>query len=234
MFRGMHVVLAAAFLLSLMTPDASAGRKREKAGSLENGKFVDEDYHFSLTLRENWRARIGDGKDGYRVIVTQNDYDIPVDYRDAPSYTKIPRLVLYVDTTTLAPSQFIDSLLSRTFKSKQKTTIIKEFDILQENNTIQKGKRPVTVAGLNGSRWDANAKYVKEVQTSASSVGGARVNGSLTGTIVAVKKEKTIYLFHIMAETPFHESVMSQANEIISSLTFTTGVVENSTDAGGK
>jgi hypothetical protein len=124
--------------------------------------------------------------------------------------------------------------LSRTFKSKQKTTIVKEFDILQENNTIQKGKRPVTVAGLNGSRWDANAKYFKEVQTSASSVGGRRVNGSLTGTIIAVKKEKTIYLFHIMAETPFHESVMSQANEIISSLTFTSGDAENSTESKGK
>ena len=234
MFRGMHVVLAAAFLLSIMTLDASAGRKREKAGSMENGKFVDDDYNFSLTLRENWRARIGDGKDGFRVILTQNDYDIPVDYRDAPSYTKIPRLVLYVDTTTLAPAPYIDSLLSKTFKSKQKSTIIKEFDILQENNPIQKGKRPVTVAGLNGSRWDANAKYVKEVQTSASSVGGARVNGSLTGTIIAIKKDKTMYLFHVMAESPFHESVMSQANEIISSLSFSSGSTENTAEGGGK
>ncbi|MDZ4722430.1 MAG: hypothetical protein SGI97_00740 [candidate division Zixibacteria bacterium] len=214
----MKQMLFAALVLAIACSSAEAGRKKEKAGDLEGRIYQDNSYDFSLTVNENWRSKIGAEKSNFRLILTQTNHNIPPDYLETPDYAQVPRLAIFADTTTLSASAFLDSLLSRSFASKQKSEILKEFDILSEPDVVPKGKKPMTLAGQTAMRWDGQAKYMKEVSLSASSVGGKRINSSYGGSIVAVKKDNTVILFHLICEWPSYEQVSGEAMSIINSL----------------
>lgn len=59
---------------------------------------------------------------------------------------------------------------------------------------------------------------MKAVTTSASSVGGKRVNSSYGGSIAAVKNGDKMLVFHVMCEWEFFEPVFTAALKTINSL----------------
>lgn len=212
-----------AFLvICLILSSAEAGRKQDKAGTLTGSTYTDDTHQFSMTIHDNWRAKIGKESSPFRVILLQKNFSIPPDYLRAPDYTQQPKLVIWADTTNQSASAFIDSLLSDTYKSKQKSEVLKEFAIFEEGDElIPKGKKPVLVGGLNGLRWDAQSKYTKAVSTSASGTGGTRVQSSYGGSIIAVKSGKSLIAIHLICELPFYETVMSEVLSMVTSLQFT-------------
>ena len=214
----MKRLLIIASLFILLVPSADARRKRDKAGDINKDTYVDKKFGFSLKLDEQWKVKINDNDDNFRLVLVQKNYLIPPDYADAPDYTKVPRVVVYADTTSMGLTAFVDSLVSNTYKSDQMSTIKKEFEILWEQELVPRGEDRLDVAGEKAVRWTGQAKYVKEVATSASSIGGKRVYGAYGGAIIGVKKKDTIVLFHVMSEWQYFQAVLDETMVFVNSL----------------
>jgi len=214
----MKRLLLFALVLLLAVPAVEAGRKRKKAGKLDDSVFTDEKYEFSLTVHENWKARIRKDKDSYRLVLTQKNYGIPPDYQRVPDYTRVPRLAIFADTSTAGVYPFLDSLLSDSYKSDQKKSVVKECEILFESELVPMGRKRAEIGGSSAVIWQGKSKYMKEIQETAGSVAGKRVYGAYGGAIIVTKKENVIVLFHVMCEWQFYESVMSEVMSIVTSL----------------
>lgn len=209
--------------LLIMIPVADARRKKDPAGTVQDGVFVDATKGYQFKIHDNWQARAKKDEENFRVVLTQKKYSIPIDYQRAPDYTYIPRFVVYADTTSLALPQFLDSLLSKTFKSAQMSEIKSEFEFLAQPEIIPKERKLPQIAGAPGIMWHGEAKYMKEVSTSAAASGGMRVNSAYAGAIFGAKnRDGRLLLVHIMCEEPFHEDVFAEVNEMITSLTWIT------------
>jgi len=203
-------------VFALFVPNLYAKRKTEKAGSVKDLVYTDKKYDFKFTIDKGWKCKLRPNKGNYRMVLTQKNYEIPPDYMDAPGFTYVPRLVVYVDTTSMDVFAFLDSLRSEKYSSGQKKDILKEFEILNEQaveegterqKTVTRQRRTITIGGGKAVLWEGQAQYVKYVSTSASSIGGKRVYGAYGGGVVAVKKGNTIVLFHVMSEWDFFASV---------------------------
>jgi len=223
----MRRVLFFMLLGVLVASTASARRPRDKAGKVSDGVYTDKKYNFQLTLNDGWKYKVGDNDDYFRMTLTQVNYEIPPNYLDAEDYTKIPRMVLFVDTTTMGVSPFLDSLLSDSYKSKQKGEILKEFEILNESSAgsgmtredvIPTGRRYMDIAGERAVVWTGKVKYRNEISASASSIGAKRVYGGYGGCIVGVKKGDYIILFHTICEENYFETIMAEATRLAASL----------------
>ncbi len=214
------VFLVFAALLIVFTT-AEARRKKEMAGAVDNLTYTDNAYGFQLKLTDDWNARVRYAEDNVRLVMTQKNYGVPSRYSSAQDYTWIPRIVVFADTSSMSPNVFLDSLLSQSYNSKQKKEILKEFDFLQQNGAVPKDKRAVTIGGQTGVMWIGSAKYTKDIPASPSSPAVTRVDGSYGGLIVAVRKDRTIVLFHLMCEQEFFDAVSKATTDIVNSLTWT-------------
>ena len=207
----MRQFLLLSLALLVLAPATEARKKQKKAK-----------YGFELTLHENWKPKISKDKDKQRILLTQRKYDVPSDYIDAPNYTHTPQLIMYVDTTTFGVHAFIDSLTSEDYRSKQKKEILKEFEFLNEPDRVPKRRSRMEIAGESAVLWKAQAKYMKEIQESASSMSGKRVRREYGGAVAAVKVGDNIVLFHLMTEWEFFESVLAEVLPMIKSLVVPT------------
>lgn len=216
----MKKLLILGLTLALLAPATQARKKQGKAGKITDNVFLDSKYGFSITVHENWKARPGKAKGNMRLRLIQRKYSIPSEYIRAPDYTKIPMLVVYVDTTSLGVHAFIDSLTNVDFKSKQKKAILKEFDFLNEQDIIPKRRSRIEIAGESALIWKGLARYTKEVQETATSLSGKWVKSEYGGAIAAVKLDKNIILIHIMTEWGYFDQVMQEVLPMILGMTF--------------
>ena len=223
----MKRLIIVGLVLALAVSAADARRKRPKAGKVKDRVYCDNQYGFCMTLDEHWKYSIGYAKDHFRLVLTQKNYEIPPDYMDAPEYTKVPRIVVYADTSSMTSSQLLDSLISETYSSDQKKEILKEFEILnrsmveegtERDATVTRKKRTLVIDGEPAAEWHGRAEYRKYVQTSATAIGGTRVYGAYGGGVVVAKKGDVVVLFHVISEWAYFENIMKQAISMISTL----------------
>ncbi len=199
-------------------PSADAARKKPSAGTISEGVYRDSKYGFELKVSDNWKAIISKDENNLRLALVQRNYGIPPRYQNAPDYTVIPRIAIYADTSALGAAAMLDSLLSQTWKSKQRKDILKDFDFLNQNNIIPRNKKFTQIAGEAAVVWEGTVKYVKDISTSTSDVGGVRESGAYGGAVIATKKGNTVVLFHLMCEDDFYNDVMKDALSIANSL----------------
>jgi hypothetical protein len=214
----MKRILICGLFLILAAPVTEARRQQKKAGEIVGDIFKDHEYGFELKLHENWKPKVGKEGEKVRLSLLQRNYSIPSDYLNAKEYTKIPFVLMYVDTTTLGAHAFIDSLTSANYKSSQKNAIQKEFEILSEPEQIPMPRSRLEIAGQSALVWKVQAKYKKEVANSSSSMSGRMLNRSYGGAIAAVKVGDKIVLFYVMTEWEFFEPVMQEVLPMIESL----------------
>jgi len=220
-------------VLLVAAPAGFARRKKKKAGSVEDQVYVDTKYDFQLTLPEGWKYKVGDEDDHFRLYLTQKDFEVPPYYLDAEDYTLVPKIVVWVDTTTMGATPFVDSLVSDTYESDQKKEILKEFELLNASSAgsgtyrdplVPMGRRIVQVGDLKGVRWAGRCTYMKEVALSASATGsGKRVRGAYEGTVTAIKKGNVIVVFHMMCESLYYDAIDGVMTQIVESLKFSGG-----------
>jgi hypothetical protein len=209
-------------ILAMLVASAEARRRREPAGTISNMTYQDNSFGFQLKLSDNWSTKVRNADDNFRLVMMQKKYGTPARYSNAPDYTQIPRIVVYADTSSLSATALLDSILSPTYKSKQKRDVLKEFDLLAQPDLVPRDKRIVTLDGETGVMWEASANYTKDISVSASSAAGMRVQGSYSGVIVAVKKDNTVVLFHMMCESDFFDPVVQEMMGIVNSLKWTS------------
>jgi len=214
-------------VLILVVPNvADAGRKIKKAGKVDDaGVYQDVSYNFKFKVNDEWAPKVNKDKKNDRLTCVRKKYDIPMDYANATDYTQVPRIVVFADTSSLPALTFIDSLVSETYKTDQKKEILKEFELLSERDLIPKGRKPISLGTgekrLKGVQWLCQAKYVKDVATSASAAGGKRVYGSYGGAIVAAKNGDTIVLFYMICEYQYFNSIFNEMIGMINTLEWT-------------
>ena len=214
----MKRVLICGLLLLMAAPIAEARRKEKKGGEIVGNQFKDAEYGLELTLNENWKPKIGKAGEEVRLTLLQKDYAIPVDYTQVPDYTQIPLMIVYIDTTTLGPHAFIDSLASQTYKSSQKNAIFKEFEILNEPELIPMQRTRMDLAGESALLWKVRANYKKDIQISTSSSTYKKVSRSYGGAVAAVKVDQNIILFYVITEWEYYDAVLNDVLPIIESL----------------
>jgi len=214
-------------IAALLIPSVMARKPKVRAGKVADGIYTDKKYEFSMNIQENWKPNVKLNKSKFRLVLVQKNYEIPGDYLEAPDYTNVPRITLWVDTTSMSAFQFLDSLLSPGFKSNQKKELLREFDILNDRinekgnvreTLITKKKKTTKIDGQKAVMWSGRLQYRKDVARSASSLGGKRVVGAYGGGIVAVKNGKNLFLFHVMCEYDYFNSNFAQAMNMIGSL----------------
>ena len=196
-------------------------------------------------LRERWREHYGapspprisrklltyaiaykiqEKESNFRLVMTQDKWEAPAYYQDAQDYTKVPRLVVWADTTTMGVFPFVDSLVSESFESDQKKELLKELEIFNNDPSweplVQRGKKSRELGGEKAIHWTGQVSYTMNVSLSSSSAGGKRVKGKYGSTIVAVKKENTIVFFYMMCEWDYYQQIDSEISAIINSLTW--------------
>ncbi len=223
----MRRVLILVLVGALLATSVNARRPKDRAGKVDGGVYIDKAYNFKLTLDEGWKHKVSENKRKYRLVLTQINYEIPGHYLDAEDYTKIPRTVVYVDTTNMSVAALIDSLISDSYKSDIKKSILKEFEILNESSggsglkrekLVPRERKRLDVAGERGFMWTGKAKYRNEISTTASAVAAKRVYGGYAGGIVGVKKGDMVVLFHTICEENYFESVFSETLRLAKSL----------------
>jgi len=203
-----------------------ARKKRDKSGEINAGVFTDKEYGYSLTLIDGWSPSPKKNKLNFRLSLTQKNFEVPSDFSSAPDYTQVPRIVVWVDTTSYSPRTFVDSLVSESFQSEQKDDILKEFEILgamgetgtRREKTVPRKKKAVTIAGEIGYMWTAKSQYTKEVATSATSLGGKKIQGAFGGAIIAAKKDDIIIVFHLMTEWDYFDTLLDETLTFVNSL----------------
>lgn len=212
--------------LILATPLTFARKPRSKSGEVENLVFTDKKHNFQITLLEDWKYSLRKNDDVFRIVLTKKNYDIPADYLDAPDYTMVPRITLWVGEDNMSPFQFIDSLLSDSYKSDNKKQIEKEFDILHDNISEQgdirnklstRKKKAMEIDGKKAFLWTGQMIYRKDIAASASSIGGKRVNGKYGGAIIVIKAKDQMFAFHLICEWNYFESNLAQLMKVVTS-----------------
>ena len=222
----MRRLLLIVMALLVCVPIAQAARKKAKAGEVEGQVYDDKQFGFSFKLDPDWKYKINKDDEHNRMILTQANFQVPPQYLDAPDYTKVPRIVVWADTTTLSPFAFLDSLTSTTYNSGQKKEVLSEFEILvddlEREQLVPRRRETKEIAGEKGFYWTGRAPYVKEVSLSASEAGGKRVRGAYTGTIVGVKKGNVLVMFHMMCEEQYFLDIDAELMAMVGTLTWTT------------
>jgi hypothetical protein len=216
MKRLVLIVLSLILVISV----ADARRKKDYAGVVKDNVYQDSKYDLQLKINDNWKASPGEENSSIRLVLIQKKYAIPNDYRDAPDYTYIPKMVVWADTSSWSATAFLDSMLSPTFKSKQKSALRTDFDMLNQQDVMPRGKRMFTLTKETAVQWDGEAKYAMDIQSSSSSNAGVHVNRKYHAAIISVKHGSTIYLFHIMCEDDFREAVLTEATGMVNNLVF--------------
>jgi hypothetical protein len=206
-----------------------AAKKKERTGTVTGMNYTDSEYDFSFTLSENWSHKLRKAGDHFRMILLQKNYAIPADYQNAPDYTQVPRVTVWADTTSLDVVNFVDSLVSETYKSEQKKEIMKEFDIFVSGSAGSGGYRepPIprkrstqTFGGERGIVWNAQMKYRQDVTLSAASQSGKTVNGAYGGSIVGLRKGNRIVLFHLICEWAYFPQVQEDFMTLVNTFTW--------------
>ncbi len=220
MKRHLTTLIMVLMVSMMVVSVAEAGRKVPKSGKINDGVFIDATHGFSITMNDEWKAKVKKVKNPFRLVLTQKKFAVPNDYKDAPDYTKTPKVIVWADTSSMSVGEIIDSLLSKTYKSDQKSKMLKEFDILYEDDLIPKGKKRFSLSDKKAIAWKAKALYTNEVATSASSRGGKRVKGSYGGAIIAVKNGDLVVMLHVMCEFQYFKEIYAETMKFANSITW--------------
>lgn len=219
--------LLISFIVLILAVNIAGARKRSKAGKIENGTYTDAKFNFSFNINEEWNTSIKKGKKPVRITLTKKEYDIPMHFQNAWTYTTIPKITFYADTTSLSLKRFVDSLLSDKYKSKQKKAILNEFKLLYGDFTIKKNSKKI-VGDLSGYKISGEQKYI--VKISSSGAGGDEMSGGFGdydvvseffgGSIVFVKQGNIIVMMHFICEDRYFKTLDLDFEKIIQTFKF--------------
>ncbi len=211
----------------LLLVNLAGAKKIEKAGKIADGTYIDSEFGFSFEVPDEWDSSIKKDKSAVRIALTKKEYDIPLHFQHVPSYTTIPKITVYADTTSLALNQFIDSLLSDKYSTSQKKNILGEFKILFGDFQLKKNAKKI-VGDLAGWKISGEQKYTVRVTSSGNA--GDETSGSFGeydvitdfygGSVFFAKYGKTIIMMHFICEARYFASMDLEFDDIVKSFKF--------------
>lgn len=219
--------LLISFIVLMLAVNIAGARKRSRAGKIENGTYTDAKFNFSFDTNDAWNTSIKKGKKPIRITLTKKEYDIPMHFQYATTYTTIPKITVYVDTSSLGLRQFVDSLLADKYKSRQKKAILNEFKLLLGDFDLKKRSKKI-VGDLSGYKISGEQKYI--VKISSAGTGGDEMSGGFGdynvvseffgGSIFFAKHGSTILMMHFICEDRYFETLDLDFEKILMTLKF--------------
>ena len=216
------------FLILMLCIGIAGARKTSKAGKITDGIYTDAKNNFSFDIGDDWDTSIKKGKKPVRMTLIKKEYDIPMHFSHAPTYTTIPKITVYADTTSLGLKQFVDSLLSDNYKSSQKRAILSEFKLLFGDFTLKKNSKKV-IGDLVGHKISGEQKY--SIRVSSAGAGGDEMAGSFgdydvisdfyAGSVFFAKQGNTIVMMHFICESRYFDTLDLDFEKIIQTFKFT-------------
>ncbi len=215
------------FIVLVLAVNIAGARKTSKAGKIVGGIYTDAEYNFSFGISDDWDTSVKKGKKPVRITLIKKEYDIPMHFQHAATYTTIPKITVYADTTSLGLKQFVDSLLVDKYKTSQKKAIMEEFKLLYGDYTSKKNSKKV-VGDLVGYKISGEQKY--SVRVSTAGAGGDEMAGSFgdydvvsdffAGSVFFAKHENTIVMMHFICESRYFEMLDLDFEKIIKTFKF--------------
>jgi hypothetical protein len=200
----MRYLISIILAILIVVPQGYAKKKRSKAGKISDNIYKDIKYNFQFELPENWNRKVQKEKSNLRLILSQKDPKVPDELMMTPDYAMIPSFFIYINESPLDPFEFIDSMVSETYKSKIKDDIYMDLIPDDENikfNGIKTAKiRKVTLDEKTGINWLGTASFTFES-------GSQKKNFTYTTFCISVKKENDLLLFMGQCETQFGEEI---------------------------
>jgi hypothetical protein len=196
----MKKVMILLLMVVLAVSIADARKKKSKAGKIKDDVYTDNKYGFSLVIPDKWDASIKKDDSKVRLVLIKKQYDIPNEYRHAPTYTEIPKVTVYVDTTSMPAGIFLDSLLSDKYKSDQKNDMLQEFKLLF-GDVMAVRRSKMQIGDIEGVIMTGERRYSINVQRQG--IDGDRadlVTNYYGGSLFLVKKGDYIIIFHFICE----------------------------------
>ena len=213
------VVVLSILIVSLFFIGTLSAKKKPKSGEVDGRVFTDSKFDFSITLPEGWKISVKRKKSPLRFVSLKKDYAIPMHFRVAPNYTEIPKIKMYVDTSSLDVRDFVDSLISKTFDSPQKREIVDVFEILDGRYKRPRIRRIKLENGLKGRRLVTKLKYTTNVQAPGE-LTSTVVTDFLTGQIVFFEKEGHIVMIYLVSESLFYKTNVELFEKALETLSF--------------
>jgi hypothetical protein len=226
--KNLTCFLVLVFVFSIMAVPVWAG----KAGEVKGDVYTDNEYGFSFTIPAGWSANVKKDKYVLRVALDQKSPTPPRQFQgDLRDYMQIPAIKVLVDTTSLTVDQFVDSLLDKDFKSKQKKGLLKSLDLISKPYDLQK-KSPLTVDGAKAIMVEARQSYSMEVSSRGSDRADV-INDYKSGAMFFTVREGKIYIFHFICEFQTSEPIFKIFDGLINGLKFSDAGEEPAADTTG-
>ena len=217
----MKRLVIALLMVVLVVGAADARRKKDKAGEIKDGVYIDKTYNFSLAVSEDvWNISIKKDGSQTRMNLTKKVYDIPIAYTQDPGYTKTPKLTVYVDTTSWSAKLFVDSLLNDNFKSDQKKDILHLCEILfgdfkpKRNSKYQFGD-------IQGVLITGELQYTKQIPSTSGGSSPDIITDFYGGAVFFAKQGNNLYIFHLICENKYFSTEFEDYVTLLNGLKFT-------------
>ncbi len=215
------------FIVLVLAVNIAGARKTSKAGKITDGTYTDAKYNFSFSIGSDWDTSIKKGKKPVRITLIKKEYDIPMHFSHAPTYTTIPKITIFADTSSVSLKQFVDSLLADKYKTSQKKAIMAEFKLLYGDYTAKKNSKKI-IGDLVGHKISGEQKY--SIRVSSAGAGGDEMSGSFgdydvvsdfyAGSVFFAKQGNTIVMMHFICESRYFDMLDLDFEKIIKTFKF--------------
>jgi len=208
-------------LLVTLAFNICSARKRDKAGKIEDGIYYDKEYNFSLVVPDGWNTSIKKADSEVRLILTKDQYDIPIHFQHAPNYTKVPKVTVYVGDASMRLDWFVDSLLSDDYNSDQKKDMLNEFELLF-GDYINTRRSKMTIGDVEGYLISGERRYTIQVQRAGSQADKADVvTDYYAGSLFLTEHDGKFIIFHFICERLYYKMLENEFLNMLKGFKFT-------------
>jgi hypothetical protein len=191
----------------------------KKAGEVKDDVYHDNKHSLSFGIPSGWSTNIKSDKHVVRLTMDQKSPVPPFHFRgELQDYMQIPTMVVIVDTTSFGVDEFIDSLMSPTYETKQLEYFLKYLKILSRPHEILK-RNQITFKDETAVIVEARQAYEMTVSERGSDRASV-VNDFKYGSIFFTVRDGYVYIIHMICEYETSAPILKMFNSLVNSLAF--------------
>ena len=211
--RRLLIVLLA---ILICVPTAFARKKSKKSGDIENNVYTDAAYDFQITILENWKPELQKPDKELRLVLTQQQPEIPPELMQFPGMARVPALNIHIDEVEFTPAVYVDSLISSAYSSKVKKEVLRDLQPLEENLSFEGlktvAKDFIEIDGQEAIQWQGTVHYLKKLGM------GETIPRAYSVGIIAVKKDNLMLTCLLSCESMFFPKIFKEVLEMAHSV----------------
>lgn len=194
-----------------------------RTGEVKDNKYTDTRFGFSVQVPDDWKiAKPKKEFTTLRLLAEQKNPQVPVKLRSDPSYAQKPTVLIFCDSTDMAPMEVYHFLQSDSGKSQFKDDVLLKSVMLYRLSPYRMDivrQIPVEVAGAKGVKLVGRVQYDARVELP----GRNRielVRDFRVGTIYLIPFDGWMMYIEQVCENDFYPTLEETFDKIVNSITF--------------